>query len=69
VRLEGENASAFKLIWVVQSFSKKFSAFAVGQIISTSSPHPASIGGAYRDRHGRWVRDAVDAAAAQDERR
>jgi hypothetical protein len=25
--------------------------------------------GAYRDRHGRWVRDAVDAAARADERR
>jgi hypothetical protein len=23
--------------------------------------HPASAGGAYRDRHGRWKRDAVDA--------
>ena len=22
--------------------------------------HPASTGGAYRDRHGRWKRDAVD---------
>ena len=27
-------------------------------IIST---YPASTGGAYRDRHGRWKRDAVDA--------
>jgi len=24
------------------------------------SPHPASARGAYRDRHGRWKRDAVD---------
>jgi len=24
------------------------------------SAHPASTGGAYRDRHGRWKRDAVD---------
>ncbi len=24
------------------------------------SPRPASAGGAYRDRHGRWKRDAVD---------
>jgi len=24
--------------------------------------------GAFRDRHGRWVRDAVDALARQDER-
>jgi hypothetical protein len=23
--------------------------------------HPASVRGALRDRHGRWVRDAVDA--------
>jgi hypothetical protein len=25
--------------------------------------------GAYRDRHGRWVRDAMDAGARADERR
>src|ERR1041384_3755885 len=25
------------------------------------SPRPASTRGAYRDRHGRWKRDAVDA--------
>jgi hypothetical protein len=30
---------------------------------------PASIRGALRGRHERWVRDAMDAAAAQDERR
>jgi hypothetical protein len=24
------------------------------------SAHPASTGGAYRDRHGRWKRGAVD---------
>jgi hypothetical protein len=29
-----------------------------------SSPHPAPTGGAYRDRHGRWMRDAMDAQAA-----
>src|SRR6202035_5891961 len=27
-------------------------------------PHPASTRGAFRDRHGRWVRDAVDADSA-----
>jgi hypothetical protein len=27
--------------------------------------HPASIRGTYRDRHGRWARDAMDAIAAQ----
>ncbi len=30
---------------------------------------PASIRGAFRDRHERWVRDAVDALATQDGRR
>jgi hypothetical protein len=58
----------FNLIWVVQPPREKFFAFAVGQIISTSSPRPASSRGAFRDRHGRWVRDAMDALAAQDER-
>jgi hypothetical protein len=28
-----------------------------------SESDPALTRGAYRDRHGRWVRDAVDAAA------
>jgi hypothetical protein len=31
------------------------------------SRRPALTRGAYRDRHGRWVRDAVDAAVSQDE--
>jgi hypothetical protein len=29
------------------------------------SRYPASPRGAYRDRHGRWVRDAVDASAVR----
>jgi hypothetical protein len=33
------------------------------------SPRPALTRGAYRDRHERWVRDAMDALASQDERR
>ena len=33
------------------------------------SGHPAPARGAYRDRHGRWERDAMDAMAPQDERR
>jgi hypothetical protein len=36
----------------VQPFREKYSAFAVGQIISTSSP-VSSHRGAARDRHGR----------------
>jgi hypothetical protein len=31
-------------------------------------PPSCTRGGAYRDRHGRWVRDAVDAGCAADER-
>jgi len=27
------------------------------------NPIPSQIRGAFRDRHGRWVRDAVDVAA------
>src|SRR3954454_23413425 len=34
---------------------KKYSAFAVGQITSTSSPHPGPKRGAYHDRHERWA--------------
>ena len=45
--------------------SRKYSAFAVGQISSTSSRHPAPTRGAYRDRHGRRARDAVDALASR----
>src|SRR5579863_767394 len=30
-------------------------------------PSRARSRGAYRDRHGRWARDAVDAFGAQDE--
>src|ERR1700687_338724 len=52
VRLEGKNASTFKLIWVVQSWFKKYSASRLTQIrfrsFAVSSPT-----GAYRDRHGR----------------
>src|ERR1700743_3835759 len=53
----------------VQPSGKKFSTLPVGQIISTSPRHPASIRGAFRDRHERWVRDAKAAAATPDERR
>jgi hypothetical protein len=53
----------------VQPPLQKYFALPVGQIISTSSRHPASIRGAFRDRHERGVRDAVDTAARLDERR
>ena len=38
----------------VQCPRQKYSAFPVGQIISTSSRHPVPRRGAYHDRHERW---------------
>lgn len=61
VGLAGENyprpkadfACAFKLICPVQSAAQKYSDFHFSEIM-ISYLHPASIGGAYRDRHGTW---------------
>jgi hypothetical protein len=47
---------------------QKYFAFGKAEIVY-SSRHPASTKGAYRDRHGRWKRDAVDAVVSLDERR
>jgi hypothetical protein len=47
----------------VQPLLQKYFAVLVGQIISTNSRHPVPHRGAFRDRHGRRARDAVDAAA------
>jgi hypothetical protein len=51
----------------VQTLGEKYSALPVGQIIFTNSPRPASTTGAFRDRHGRGVRDAMDVDSALDE--
>ena len=56
--------SRFKLIWVVQSPSQKYFACAVGQINATDSRVLLPSRGALRDRHERWVRDAMDAAVS-----
>jgi hypothetical protein len=53
LRETGDLSSLINVIWVVQSLCEKNSAFLVGQIISTSSPRPASTIGAFRDRHER----------------
>ena len=45
----------------------KFFYFGKAEIV-LSSRCPASTRGAYRDRHGRWKRDAVDAVVSRDER-
>jgi hypothetical protein len=47
----------------VQPFSQKYSSWPFARRSFTDSNHPALNKGAYRDRHERWVRDAVDAAA------
>ena len=47
----------------VQPSREKYSASRSTPNHSYNSRHPAPARGAYRDRHGRWVRDAVDAAA------
>jgi hypothetical protein len=52
----------FNLIWVVQSCREKYFALSRPQITGIF-PASCLTRGAYRDRHGRWVRDAVDAAA------
>jgi hypothetical protein len=52
----------------VQFPLQKFSALPVGQIISTSPRHPVPVRGAFRDRHERWVRDAVDAKMRETKR-
>jgi hypothetical protein len=44
----------------VKPFRQKYFSFSETRIrpMFRSVPHP--LGGAYRDRHGRWARDAVD---------
>jgi hypothetical protein len=63
LRAKSSLLSRIKLILVVQSALQKYSASQLTQITSISM-HPASHRGAFRDRHGRRVRDAVDAAAS-----
>ncbi|WP_315806998.1 MULTISPECIES: hypothetical protein [unclassified Bradyrhizobium] len=43
----------FKLICPVQSPAQKYFYFYFSEIV-ISYIHPASIGGAHRDRHGTW---------------
>jgi hypothetical protein len=48
-----------KSLRLIRNHVKKYFA-SVFQKYMIVSPHPASTRGAYRDRHGRWQRDAVD---------
>jgi hypothetical protein len=47
----------------VQPLLQKYSCFHPTQIISLSRAVSCPLGGACRDRHGRWARDAMDADA------
>ena len=49
---------------LVQCCRQKYSASRLTPNHPYNSRHPAPARGAYRDRHGRWVRDAMDAAAS-----
>ncbi len=57
--------------WLGPVLTAKINRFANTPNHSYNSRHPAPAGGAYRDRHVRWARDAMDAAAsgAQVDRR
>jgi hypothetical protein len=56
----------FNLIFPVQSHLQKYFSSPLTQI--TCIPRrPVPHRGAFRDRHGRWERDAVDAGGAADE--
>jgi hypothetical protein len=59
-------ANGFRLVGVVRPLLPQdfTSVFQKNMIVCA---HPAPAGGAYRDRHGRWGRDAVDAAALRGE--
>jgi len=67
LRAKSNLSKRIKLIWVVQSCRKKYSASHVGQITLTSSPRLIRMrGGSRSSRTLRW--DAVDAERATDER-
>jgi hypothetical protein len=50
--------------WLGPVLVAKIFRFAITPNHSYNSRHPVPTRGAYRDRHGRWVRDAMDAAAS-----
>jgi hypothetical protein len=67
LRPNDELLNGFNLFLPVQTCLQKYSASSFNQITSELSPSRPERG-AYRDRHGRRERDAVDAAARVDER-
>jgi hypothetical protein len=59
----GENCLGQISDLAVQSLLQKDSCFHLTQITGLLRAVPCPMRGAFRDRHGRWVRDAVDADA------
>src|SRR5579883_2136047 len=57
----------FKLMLLVQPSRKKYFASRLAQITFISAAVPRPPRGTFRDRHERWVRDAVDAIGTSDE--
>jgi hypothetical protein len=68
MRAEEKFTFNFNLIWVVQPRPQKYFRSLLTQITSISSAIPARYKGAFRDRHERKARDAMDAGGATDER-
>jgi hypothetical protein len=67
MRRNAKNFSPIKLIWVVLTL--KIIRFVIPPNQNHSRSHPVPARGAFRDRHERWARDAVDALMPDDERR
>jgi hypothetical protein len=67
VRVKSNLRSRFNVIWVVQSCCEKYFASRIPQISGAfrAVSHPQR--GTLRGRHGRWERDAMDAAVSTDE--
>jgi hypothetical protein len=53
--------NALNVIWPVQSSTQKYSCFVFAEFVLIDLVPPRSRG-AHRDRHERWVRDAMGAA-------
>jgi hypothetical protein len=64
MRAKSKFARRFKLIWAVQSSREKYFV-SVFQKYVICSRHLTPRRGAARDRHERWVWDAVDAAMSR----
>jgi hypothetical protein len=60
LRAKTDFTNALNVIWPVQSSAQKYSCFVFAEFVLTGLIPPRSRG-AHRDRHERWVRDAMGA--------